>query len=248
MTDYTNDYLLNKQVKIFQPTNGYRASSDAVILSSLVKEVKPGDKILDVGSGTGAISLCLAARFKHCQIQITGIELQAELAELSNLSAAANGFESFLHYDAGDIRQKNSSLSSHSFQHIISNPPYTDHDLPSPNPGKALAHNHHDFCLTAWLQFCIKRLAPKGQLYLINRAEAITEILTALQGKLGNIRICPLYSKANQPAKRIMIIAQKDSRAPATILPGLIVHTPEGQYTPRAYNILREGHCFFEDN
>ena len=64
MAEYTNDYLLNRQVKIFQPVDGYRASTDAVILSSLVQKVKKNDKILDVGSGTGAISLCLAARFQ----------------------------------------------------------------------------------------------------------------------------------------------------------------------------------------
>ena len=57
MAEYTNDYLLNRQVKIFQPVDGYRASTDAVILSSLVQKVKKNDKILDVGSGTGAISL-----------------------------------------------------------------------------------------------------------------------------------------------------------------------------------------------
>lgn len=92
MAEYTNDYLLNRQVKIFQPVDGYRASTDAVILSSLVQKVKKNDKILDVGSGTGAISLCLAARFQEIQPQITGIEIQPELAELSARSAEANGF------------------------------------------------------------------------------------------------------------------------------------------------------------
>ena len=91
MAEYTNDYLLNRQVKIFQPVDGYRASTDAVILSSLVQKVKKNDKILDVGSGTGAISLCLAARFQEIQPQITGIEIQPELAELSARSAEANG-------------------------------------------------------------------------------------------------------------------------------------------------------------
>ena len=57
MQPYTQDYLLDKQVKIFQPIDGYRASTDAVMVSSLVHQIKKGDKILDVGSGTGAISL-----------------------------------------------------------------------------------------------------------------------------------------------------------------------------------------------
>ena len=60
MQNYSQDYLLDKQVKIFQPINGYRASTDAVFLSAMVSSVRNGDKILDVGSGTGAVSLCLA--------------------------------------------------------------------------------------------------------------------------------------------------------------------------------------------
>ena len=58
MIEHTNDYLLDKKVKIFQPVNGYRASSDAVLLSSLPHNLKPTDNILDVGSGTGGIALC----------------------------------------------------------------------------------------------------------------------------------------------------------------------------------------------
>ena len=132
MAEYTNDYLLNRQVKIFQPVDGYRASTDAVILSSLVQKVKKNDKILDVGSGTGAISLCLAARFQEIQPQITGIEIQPELAELSARSAEANGFSAFLHYVNADIRQKITAVPPCSFRHVITNPPYSDHDMPTP--------------------------------------------------------------------------------------------------------------------
>lgn len=246
MTEYSSDYLLDRRVKIFQPLNGYRASTDAVLLSSLVADVKPGDKILDVGSGTGAISLCLAARFQHLQPHITGLELQPELAELSNLSAAANGFDKFLHYLRQDIRQPAAHIENCSFQHVISNPPYTDHDMPSPNPGKALAHNHHGLDLSAWIRFCIKMLAPKGKIYLINRAEAINEILAALSPQIGAVKLIPLYSKKGQSAKRIMVIGTKDSKAPTTILPPLAVHTADGAYSTEAHQILREGCGFFE--
>lgn len=245
MQGYTQDYLLDKQVKIYQPINGYRASTDAIMVSSLVHNVKNRDNILDVGSGTGAISLCLASRFKDKNPHIVGLELQPELAKLSNMSADANGFSDILHYHNHNIKNKADFIIPNSFQHVISNPPYTDHDMPSPNPSKAMAHNHSDCDLSEWIAFCIKMLAPKGMLYMINRAEAIDEILFSLYGKMGGIKLIPLFTKSSEKAKRIMVIAQKASKAPTTILPDFIVHS-ENTYTQKAHRILRGGMSFFE--
>ena len=144
--DCTKDYLLDKKIAIFQPEDGYRASSDAVLVSSLPECTKEGEKILDVGSGTGAISLCIAHRIKDKNPQIIGVELQKDLAELANLSAKENGFSDFLSYKNIDIREA-CELTNCSFDRVISNPPYALNDLPSPNISKALAHNHHDFSL-----------------------------------------------------------------------------------------------------
>ncbi len=242
--DYTNDYLLDKKVKIFQPKNGYRTSSDAILVSSLITSVKKNDTILDVGSGTGGISLCLAKRLQDISPKITGIELQSDLVSLSNLSAKENNFAEFLQYINLDIKQNN-LLANCSFHHVISNPPYSEKDMPSPNQSKAMAHNHQDFSLQEWLAFCLKMLRPFGFLYLINRAEALSEILYSLHGKAGNINIIPIYSKTGQNAKRIMVVAQKDSKAPLKILPGFITHKENGEYTSQAEKILRQGLDFF---
>lgn len=243
---YTQDYLLNKRIKIFQPVDGYRASTDAIMVSALISQVKEEDYFLDVGSGTGAISLCLAERFKNKQPHIIGIEKQPELVELANMSAASNGFEKFLHYYEGDIKEKQTFLKPGSFHHVISNPPYSDHDMPSPNSSKAMAHNHFEFNLTEWIKFCVKMLRPQGMFYIINRAESINEILYALHNKCGAIKLIPLFTKETNKAKRIMIIAKKASKTPTEILPALTVHTKENEYTQKAFQILREGKSFFD--
>ena len=238
MADYGEDYLLDKRVKIFQPDDGYRASVDAVFLSALVGSAAPGERILDIGSGTGAVSLCLAHRFPACEI--TGLEIQPRLVELSSLSAAANGFAN-LRYLNRDIRRPLPDIANCSFHHVISNPPYAEHDMPSPNPGKAFAHNGKNFSLSGWISFCLKMLRPQGCFYMINRAEAITEILACLHGRMGAVRIVPLFSKPGQDAKRVIVAARKDSKAPAVICPGLTVHNSDGSYTPAAHKILRLG-------
>lgn len=241
MLNFSEDYLLDKQVKIFQPLNGYRASTDAVILSSLIAELKKDASILDVGSGTGAISLCLAERFKNIRPLITGLELQPELVELSNQSAQANGFADFLSFLQADISDKKTCPKPCSFSHVITNPPYSEHDMPSPNASKAFAHNGKSFKLSEWIAFCIKMLRPQGYFYMINRAEALPEILACLHGKLGEINIFPLYSKPCQKAKRVIISARKDSKAAAIIHQSLIIHDPDGSYNQTAHKILRQG-------
>lgn len=256
MTDYTEDYLLDKQIKIFQPRDGYRASTDAVILSAMVDRVKKGDEILDVGSGTGAISLCLAHRFQDKDVQIVGLELQERLAELSNMSAEANGFEG-LEYVNCDIRNVNLMTPPDlplkgeeigrggKFGHVVTNPPYSEVDMPSPNESKSLAHNHQGFSLKEWIGFCIKMMKPKGFFYMINRAEAVDEILHNIYGKLGNIRIVPIYSKIGQDAKRVVIIGQKGTKSVTKIDKGLVVHKENGEYSEKANMILRQGMGYF---
>lgn len=238
MADYSEDYLLDKRVKIFQPLDGYRASTDAVLLAAAVSKVKKGDKILDVGAGTGAVSLCLAERFKDCGIEIKGLEVQPRLAELSALSAQANGFD-FVSFEKTDIYDYKKEFCS--YASVITNPPYSESDMPSPNPSKATAHNFSRYDLEKWISFCIKMIKPQGYFYMINRAEALEDIVAAIYGKLGGIEVYPLYSKTGQSAKRVIIKARKDSKAPLSLKEPFIIHENDGSYTERAHAILRSG-------
>lgn len=244
MDNFTNDYLLNKKVRILQPVDGYRASSDAVLLASLIENIKLSDTILDVGSGTGAVSLCLAYRFP--ENHITGLEIQPQLADFAKQSADINNFANLVYYQA-DIRQKKLPVSPCFFSHVITNPPYSEHDRPSPNLSKALAHNHTDFTLNEWLKFCLKMLKPFGKIYLINRVEAIDEILNTFSKRAGGIKIIPVYSKPGQQAKRILISAQKDSKAPTVICPPFYMYNSDGTYTRAADEILRKGKSLIMD-
>lgn len=238
MQEVEKNYLLDKKVVIYHPKGLYKASSDAVWLASAIAKVKKGDNILDVGSGGGAVSLCLASRFKQNQITITGLELQKELADSANKSAQANGFD-FLNYENCNIFEIN--LRPCSFAHVVTNPPYSLSDMPSPNDSKATAHNFKFEDLKKWLDFCIKMLKPQGMFYIINRAEALEDIISHISSKLGAIEVFPIYSRQGQKAKRIIVRAKKDAKTPLVIHSPIIVHNEDGSYSDKAEEILRKG-------
>ena len=187
----------------------------------------------------------MAHRLKDKKTQIIGLEIQPELVDLANQSATSNGFSNMLHYKLCDIRKK-ISLTPGSFDVVVTNPPYSDHDMPSPKESKKLAHNMEDFDLTKWLSFSLKMLKPKGIIALINRTEALNQILSAMHNKAGNIKIIPLYSKQGQAAKRIIIMAEKGSHGLTSILPPLYTHNEDGSYSDMAEQILRGAKGFFE--
>ena len=86
----TKDKLLGGRVLLLQPKRGYRAALDSVLLASAIPAVD-GDSVMDLGSGVGSASLCLAYRVKGCQIE--GIEVQRPLVSLGTQNISLNGFE-----------------------------------------------------------------------------------------------------------------------------------------------------------
>ena len=243
---HTQDFLLNKKVKILQPNNGYRASIDAVVLASMVKNIKNNQKVLDVGSGTGAVSLCIAQRFNDKNIEIHGLEIQEKLSDLSNQSAKLNNFDNLLYHNV-NIKNKMTEISPNSFDHVVSNPPYASNDFASPNPSKARAHNESELDLNEWVKFCLKMLKQKGMFYMINRVERLDDIIKACYGKVGAIEIIPIFSKPDDvEAKRVIVIAQKAMKTPLKINKGFYMHEKDLSYSKKANDILVNAKSYWD--
>lgn len=234
-----HDYLLNKTVKIYQPSGLYHASSDAVWLAASVKDVKKNQTFLDVGSGSGAISLCLASRLKDKLPNITGLDIQQELVDAANISIRLNKFDDITFECINILQNKYKPCS---FDHVITNPPYFFENVLSPNYSKATAHNFQEQDFVKWVDFCIKALKPKGRFYMINQASLLEHIIFLLHNRLGAIEILPLFSKpCDKKAKRFIIRAQKDCKTPLSILSPIYIHNEDNTHSQIAQAVLREG-------
>ena len=76
----SDDMLFGGRVKLRQPVDGYRVAIDPVLLAAAVP-ARDEDPVLDIGCGTGAASLCLAARVQGCKV--VGLERDHALAQLA---------------------------------------------------------------------------------------------------------------------------------------------------------------------
>ena len=139
MIKYTKKKILGSRLSIKQPVIGYRAAIDPILLAAAIP-AKPGERVFDVGAGAGAASLALAARLSNIEIQ--GIEIQAEYVELARENAKQNKFQDVVSFFDGDISKIGNKSTLDSFNHVMTNPPFIKfgQGRVSKNIGKSIAN------------------------------------------------------------------------------------------------------------
>lgn len=243
----SQDDLLGGRIRILQPAKGYRAAIDPVFLAAAIAAT-PGQKVLDVGAGVGTAALCLAARVAG--LQVAGVERQRDLVRLARRNAEANGLGDRIDVMVADLKQPPVRLAGGTFDHVMANPPFLESGRGNrpPDPGKAVATVEDEATLEDWLRFCLLMVRPKGRVTLVHRADRLDQVLAALNGRLGDIVIFPLWpgpAKASgpgeRPAKRVIVSGRKGVATPLRLTPGLVLHAEDGAFTAAAEAVLRHG-------
>lgn len=167
----------------------YNPTSDAVWLAAFA----PTDcsTVLDVGIGSGGVSLCL--HHHNPDAQITGIDISSSMLDMARDNASLNDTE--LELINADICQWRTTRT---FDLVITNPPYFQ--------GTPARHNaHHNADLETWIKRCVARVRPMGTFCMITDAATVALSISAMQrAKLGDITILPLFG-AKPTAERVLI-------------------------------------------
>jgi tRNA1(Val) A37 N6-methylase TrmN6 len=239
--ELSDDKFLCGRLRLYQPTMGYRAATDPVLLAAACP-AKAGDSVLDLGCGAGAAVLCLGVRVPGLTLE--GLEVQPDYAGLARQNAVRNGIPLEVH--EGDLVRMPKALRRE-FDHVIANPPYyASGGSPSPIPGRAKAMQV-ETPIADWVSAASRRLRPGGWMTLICLAEALPEILAAQGTRLGSTVVLPLTSRAGRPALRVLVRARKGGRAPFRLLAPFVIHRGPAHdgdresYTPEANAVLRDG-------
>ncbi len=226
----TEDLLLGGRVRLAQPAEGLRAAVDAVLLAAAV-QARPGDAVLELGCGTGAAFLCLAARVPG--VVVTGVELDPALAGLARGNAAQAGV-------AGSILAQDIRVPVPPCRHAFANPPYWPGGTASPHPGRRGAAHEGEAGLQDWAGALARGLERRGTATLVLPAQRFSLGAAALRAAgCGTVTLLPLWPRAGQKAKRVILQAIKGGRGPDRMLPGLVLHQADGAFTPEAEAVLR---------
>ena len=164
-------------------------------------------------------------------VELTAVEIDAGLCALAAKNAERNGFGDKVSVVNADVTAPGKSrraagLLSESYDQVIANPPFHAEGKvrAAPDRGRAAAHVMDREGLAAWVRFFAAMAAPKALLTLIHRPDCLGELLPLLAGRFGDIAVFPLFPKRGEPATRIIVQAEKGSRAGLSLLPGLVLH------------------------
>lgn len=241
MSETRDDGFLGGRLVLRQPAAGYRAGADAVMLAAACP-AQTGQRVLELGCGAGAALFCLGWRVPA--LDLTGIERHAPTADLARHNAAATGIAARI--VTGDIAAMPAALRTHSFDHVIANPPFFAAGTQAPDPARAGAR-HEDTALETWIDAGLRRLSPGGTLTLVHRAQALERILAALSGRAGAIAILPLAARRGREAGRVIVSARKGARGPLRLLAPFVLHQGDAHagdgedLTEAAQAVLRHG-------
>lgn len=236
------DSLLGGRVRLRQPSGGYRVAIDPVMLAAAVDGWGRGGRVLDLGCGSGAAALCLAARAPDAIM--VGLERLPEAAALAAANVALNGWEARISVVEGCLLDPPPAVAHCMFDHLMMNPPYlaADKATPPSDPWRAAANVESAARLADWIGFAARALVRGGALTMVHRADRLDEIMAGLSGaRFGAVAVFPLWPKAGEAAKRVLVRAVAGSRAPMRLLAGLALHRDDGGYTAGARAILEEG-------
>lgn len=236
--ELTINAFLGGRAQIAQPTDGYRAGTDPVLLAASIPAT-PGQSVLELGCGGGVGLVLLGTRVPG--LDLAGVELQPGYADLARRNTVQNACPAEIY--CADLASLPPPLRARRFDHVMANPPYFEASRRTMATAQdrelALAGGTP---LEAWVTAAARRLAPGGYATFIQSAERLPELLTAMQSCLGSLVVWPVQGRPDRAPKLVLVRGRKSGRAAFRLHAPLVLHAgPSGaDYRPQIEAVMRQ--------
>ncbi len=238
--------LQYKGLSIIQNKKWFCFGMDAILLSDFAKKIKPNSTVVDLGAGTGIISILLSKKTKAKEIIC--IEKQKEMVDLINKNIEINKLNQKLKVIKSDIINIEKEIKEKTIDAIVTNPPYKKQNtgLESENKQKHIAKVETTATLEDFIKISSKILKDNGELFMVHRPERLVDIISIMRKyKIEPKRIRFVYSHKNKEenAKLVLIEARKNAKAFLKVEKSLYVYEENGEYTEeinKIYNITKK--------
>lgn len=215
-------------LELIQDPEKFCFGVDAVFLSDFVR-VRPGESVLDLGTGNGIIPVLLSAKTEARHI--TGLEIQADTAEMARRSVAHNHLEDRIDIVTGDIKEAAELFRPAFFDVITTNPPYmlADHGIRNPDDAKAVARHEILCTLDDIFRESMRLMQDKSRFYMIHRPFRLTEIMIKMhEYKIEPKRIRFIHPYIDKEPTMVLIEGVRGAKPRVTVEPPLIIFDRHG--------------------
>lgn len=210
--------------EIIQSPGRFCFGIDAVLLSDFAR-VKKGERVLDLGTGTGILPILLEA--KNEGGIYTGLELQEESADMARRSVRHNGLGDRIRIVTGDIKEAAGIFGAASFEVVTVNPPYMigQHGMKNENEALYIARHEVMCTLEDILRESEKLLNWKGRFYMVHRPFRLPEIFMKMcEHRIEPKRIRLVHPYVDKEPVMVLIEGLRGGRPRLTIEPPLVVY------------------------
>lgn len=232
------DDLEFNNLKIIQNKNFFCFGIDSVLISNFCSKNKSASNAVDIGSGSGIISILIASktRIKH----IYGIEIQNEVAEMSKRSIELNHLEDKIEILNIDLKDATKYIKPNSIDCVVTNPPYMKNGTGAKNENrqKIIARHEVETTLSEILNISYKLLKDKGEFFMIHRVDRLVDILSEMRAqRLEPKEIQFIHPYVNKSPNLVMLRAVKNGGRELKVLDPLVVYNEDGEYTDEILKI-----------
>ena len=217
--------------EIIQHPGKFCFGMDAVLLSNFAR-VKKGERVLDLGTGTGIIPILMTAKTEG--ENFVGLEIQEESADMARRSISHNQLDGKVEIVTGDIKEAANIFGLASFDVITTNPPYMigQHGIANESDTKAIARHEVLCTLDDILRESARILKPRGRFYMVHRPFRLAEIMSLMvKYHLEPKRMRLVYPYVDKEPNIVLIEGLKGGNSRITVEPPLIVYDAPGVYT-----------------